>query len=396
MASITDVRRRVIAPSPSSTAPDLWREGIRYDIQAPLQVILLAGIAKMGAELESMTHRPGSGQEVEEVAGVKPRRSLWMVLLSLPISCGSGDGGTADQDRPVSVPLPRLVHLAPGAEVGQGPPSGWSHRVVRLVPRLVSGDLNALPESASVTATRFRTVITADVVRPTRATPFYRLDRVGVGNALPVGDRELVVTSTQPREAIETIGVVDRVVLITAEAKLKRGVLVARSPTFGLFRTPTVLVIQGKHRDVELYYAMLVNRATGALTTFCWPQPNGDRSPPDSVVRLAPGLSFEARLDARITRRIGPAAVSWSFAMLEPPPGDRVTVPEGVAQVLVEPTRPDRLEQVLRVLATSAGKPAPNAARNTPSRNLREARPPGSLNGPVRGGADGSDPEQSG
>ena len=76
--------------------------------------------------------------------------------------------------------------------VDAGPPEGWSHRVIRSRPKLASGELASLPESAQVTATLLRTVITVDVVGRGSA---YRLARVGVGNAVPVGGREVVVTS---------------------------------------------------------------------------------------------------------------------------------------------------------------------------------------------------------
>ncbi|WP_152051468.1 hypothetical protein [Tautonia marina] len=287
-------------------------------------------------------------------------RITCLAMLSLPIACGSGDAAPRLPVEPLA--LPELVHLEPGAEVGQGPPGGWTHRVVRSVPRLVSGDLEALPESASATATRFRTVITAEVEPPGPRGRSARLIRVGVGNAVPVGDRELVITRLGPREAFETLGVVDRVVLIAAEAKLNRGRLIARSPTFALFQTPTVLVVEGRHREVDLHYALLVDPASGALTTLCWPKFGENPSPPDAILRLAPELSFDAQLDAQITRRIGPAPVSWSFAMTGPPPGDRIPLSDAEASALVTLKAVDRLEPLLRSLAEK-----PSSASQAPA-----------------------------
>ncbi|QDV34370.1 hypothetical protein [Tautonia plasticadhaerens] len=249
------------------------------------------------------------------------------------------------------MPLPGLVHLSPGVEVGQGPPNGWDARVVRSVPRLASGDLGDLPRSAAATATRFRTVIVADVAGSSRSG--YRLARVGVGNAVPVGDRELVVTPGGPDEALDAIPLVDRVVLIAAEAKLGEGSIAARTPTFALFRTPTVLAVDGEHRDLDLCYALLVDPETGALDTFCWPAPPGPSPAPGSILLLPPDLTFDATLDARATRRIGPLAVSWSFALDGPPPGLRVEVPPAVAPGLARPDGPidaRAMEWALRAL----------------------------------------------
>jgi hypothetical protein len=252
------------------------------------------------------------------------------------------------------MPLPELVHLEPGSDVGQGPPNGWEFRIVRSIPRLASGDLGELPASAAATATRFRTVIAADVVGSEEAG--YRLARIGVGNAVPVGPRELVVTSSGPDAALKTLPVVDRVVLLAAEKKLGEGTLPIRTPTFALFRTPTVLVVGGEHREVDFCYALLVGPDTGGLTSFCWPSATGPAAPPGSIRLLPPDLTFDAALDAKATRRIGPVAVSWSFALKAPPPGLRVPVPPTHSPALVLPDGPidaPAMERALRSLIPS-------------------------------------------
>ena len=48
---------------------------------------------------------------------------------------------------------PKMVHIPPGTHVGRTPPKGWSHLVVKSLPRLASGDLGTLPSSAARTAT---------------------------------------------------------------------------------------------------------------------------------------------------------------------------------------------------------------------------------------------------
>lgn len=284
--------------------------------------------------------------------GPAVRSASLAVLGAASLLVAGGQGTRTLEDRPSTPrPLPGLVHLAPGAEVGQGPPIGWDARVVRSVPRLASGDLGDLPRSAAATATRFRTVIAADVAGSARSG--YRLARVGVGNAVPVGDRELVVTPGGPDEALDAIPLVDRVVLIAAERKLAEGSIAARTPTFALFRTPTVLAVDGEHRDLDLCYALLVDPGTGTLSSFCWPSPTGPSPPPGSVLLLPPDLTFDAALDARATRRIGPLAVSWSFALTSPPPGLRVEVPPSIAPGLALPDGPidaRGMERALRAL----------------------------------------------
>ncbi|RUL87438.1 hypothetical protein [Tautonia sociabilis] len=280
------------------------------------------------------------------------RSTRWSALACLAglVVCGEGGGAVPREE---TGPLPELVRLEPGAEVSQGPPRGWSHRVMRSVPRLSTGDLADLPESAGATATRFRTVIAAEVVADPRSGA--RLARVGLGNAVPVGELELVVTPEGPKAVLRRLGVVDRVVLLAAQAKLDQGVLLARSPTFALSRNPTVLVVDGEHRETALCYAILVDPDTGALTTLCWPIP-GPGEPLESVTLLAPGLSFDAPIDVRATRRVGPVVVSWSFALGSPPPGRRIDLPGPIARVLARPdaNAPEAVERALRSLLDRA------------------------------------------
>src|SRR4051812_26902254 len=73
-----------------------------------------------------------------------------------------------------------LVLLAPGTQVDRTLPPGWTHLVIKSVPRLASGDLDTLPKMATTTATLFRTVLLADV-RPVGEGPDRRfvLRRIG-------------------------------------------------------------------------------------------------------------------------------------------------------------------------------------------------------------------------
>ena len=65
---------------------------------------------------------------------------------------------------PGSLPAAKLVHLAPGSRIEpEGPPAGWSHLVIKSLPRLATGDLDTVSSQAFETAGRVRLVIVADV-----------------------------------------------------------------------------------------------------------------------------------------------------------------------------------------------------------------------------------------
>lgn len=278
-------------------------------------------------------------------------QSPWLILFASAL-VGAPTLCEAQQPNAKAAVGPRLVRLVPGGSVKDGPPVGWSHRIIRSVPRLASGDLSSLPRSAATTASLFRTVIVADVVARGGA---YELSKVGTGNAVSVGRREIVVTPEGPPEALDTLGMVDKVVLKKAEAELDLGRLVAHTATFALLKSPATMVVVGKHQAIDLYYAMLVDPQTGSLTTYIWTSPAGKRVVPSQIVELPQDVTFNVALDARATKWLGPVPLAWSFAMAALPPGRRVPVPAPFARAIAEAQTtadPSLFENALRVLPT--------------------------------------------
>jgi hypothetical protein len=251
--------------------------------------------------------------------------------------------------------LPQLAHLDAGLSVAGAVPKGWTHRVIRSLPRLASGEIATLPDSAKASATLFRTVILAQVTKGPRG---HALSWIGVGNAVPFGDREVIITPEGPEDVRASLSTVERIVANAADSELKRGRIVARSPTFALFRTPAKLVINGAHRDVDLYYALLVDPETGAMKTLTWATPAGEATHPRRVVALPPDARFDCALDVAVNGRVGPLNVSWSFAMADLPEGRRLDVPADSARTIGEVAagrgEPATLERIWRELAEPA------------------------------------------
>jgi hypothetical protein len=232
---------------------------------------------------------------------------------------------------PLEIEKPRLVMLAPGTVVDGDLSSDWSDRVIRSVPRLASGKTATLPVSAKNAATLFRTVILADVAREREG---YRLRSVGVGNAIPFSGREVVVTPDGPDDARETLSTIESIVCKKAFEELGRGRLVAATPTFALLLTPARLVVRGKHEEVDLYYAMIVDPKSGDVRTLNWATLPGQHKPPVQVTLLPSDAAFDCGLDVTVTRKLGPWSVAWSFAMASLPPGRRIAVTPGASDVI--------------------------------------------------------------
>jgi hypothetical protein len=287
------------------------------------------------------------------------------ILMPVVGSCGgvgrcegSALGTAALAAQAVGWSQPRLVILPAATRVADSPPEGWSHLVMKSVPRLASGDRDTLPSSASKTAALFRTVMLADV-QPVGLDKEFILSRIGIGMCVPARDgkdEDIVVSSDRLQSLSLRLSTVEQLVLEVAEGELAEARIVARTPTFALLRTPAMLVVAGKHRNVDLYYAFCVDRATGRLRVGVWsmwpgtvPQP-----PPPALIELAPKTAFDCAVDVHAKRLLGTIPISWSFAMRSLPPGRPVRVSAPLGQQVVTVARhpadvdAEELERMLR------------------------------------------------
>jgi hypothetical protein len=287
---------------------------------------------------------------------------------------------------------PQLVFLKPGLKLGKKPPKGWSHFVIKSLPRLATGDQASLPAGSSKTATLFRSVILANVKPMDVEEKDFELAQIGVGLCVPYPqdeDQDIVVSADQLDALGLNLTMVQKVVLDTAEAEMAEGRIVARTPTFALFRSPvTVVDTANKHRKVNLYYAFCVERTTGRLRIGVWtmrPESESQQAPA-TMVKLASDPIFKCELDVRARRILGTVPYSWSFAMRTLPPGKELRVPPALGALMVQTTRHpaesdiDELERlVMKVLSTV---PDPQivddntAAPKTDSTIRRTAIPP--------------------
>jgi hypothetical protein len=244
------------------------------------------------------------------------------------LSVRAGDGSTQGQggSQAAEDRLPKLVLIPPGTKIGTEPPKGWSHLVIKSIPRLASGDMASLPAVAKSTATTFRTVVLADVRREEGTEPSFVLRRVGLGICMSIGDVDTVVSMSQREKMQVPLGLISRRVLVRAEEELAKGRLRARTPTFALYSTPTLLRVKDTHVPVLLRYAILVDPATGAVRTFLWSfaEEPADRRPASTMVLLPTDMTFDCRLDVRAERLLETVPTFWSFALADLPSGQSI------------------------------------------------------------------------
>jgi hypothetical protein len=260
----------------------------------------------------------------------------------------------AAAENSVDKPLPELVLLAPGTQLAQPLPPGWSDQILRTVSRIESGDVDTLPSVAESTASLFRSVILADV-RPNPETPRgHRLARIGLGLAVPVNGVDTVVSPQHAAEPPFSLGFLERQVLDRAAEELSKARLVARTPTFALLAAPSEMRIGAVHRHIYLCYAILVGRRDARVTTLLWgiEADLSRRKAPATLTTLEPGQVYRCGLDVIADRILGTIPLGWSFAMRALPPGAPVPASPVVQAWLIDPkkaaTSPEEFERLLR------------------------------------------------
>lgn len=259
--------------------------------------------------------------------------AFFLGIAALPATIQGGE--------PTRLALPELVLLAPGTRVEGGPPKGWSDLILKSIPKLESGDVDSLPSFAGATATLFRSVILADV-RPTPGErPGYRLARIGLGLCVPSKGVDTIVTRKHVAAGHVTLGLIERKVLHRAEDELKKARLVARSDHFAVLAAPSSLLVNGKHEEVYLFYALCVDPKDGKLSVLLWAYTAASERPArlSSLALLPPKLVYQCGLDVKADRLLGALPVNWSFAMRSLPQGTRLTVPPTLRPWLTDPKR---------------------------------------------------------
>jgi hypothetical protein len=254
------------------------------------------------------------------IVRIVPRLALVLVLM--PGLRAVTVGVAAEPAR-----RPTLVLITPGTRVpGPRPlPAGWTHLVIKSMPRLASGELDSLPSVAQSTATLFRATLLAEVRPVSGAGPPYELRRIGIGLCTPIKGVDTIVTAATANQLNAGLGYVERRVLAEAERELLKGRVKARTPTFALYTAPSTRKAGTGHEDVFLRYALLVDPNTGDLRTVFWAQPRGQKGVAlERFSVLPPGLVFDAALDVRAQRVLNTVPVNWSFAMSQLPSGTRL------------------------------------------------------------------------
>ena len=157
----------------------------------------------------------------------------------------SGPGWAGEYD--VASQPPEAI--ASGTVVGRTAPAGWSHLVIKSLPRVRPGEESKIPLLVRSHTVRMAswmfTAFTANV-RPEKreGKTVYTLRAVGLGLGTAAGGRDIVITPETAGEQGVELDWVTREILTTGYRTQRLAVMVVHGPTFGLIDCAGLVLLQ--------------------------------------------------------------------------------------------------------------------------------------------------------
>jgi len=217
---------------------------------------------------------------VEKESPARSRRTLWMGLVSLLLVGGglttwyllSGTAvAPAEPPQSSGAVVKQIEFVTPGTAIGNEPPEGWSHLLLKSQPRLSDETKKKVNGPTARLAVLLFTTMTADVKSEQVGNQKkYYLTRLGIGAGTRVKDKNIVIAPDSEKKLGADLGILGRTVLSEINKKQKEIKLVAISRTTAVFDTPAFMEKDRKHQAVTLRYIVLVDENTGKLETLVW------------------------------------------------------------------------------------------------------------------------------
>jgi hypothetical protein len=168
--------------------------------------------------------------------------------------------------------------IAPGTVVERGPPAGWTHLVIKSLPRVRASEVPKVPRNPLVsrdTLVRMTswmfTAFAADVVREESGPHArYRLRAIGLGLGASANGRDTVFTAdTAERFGIE-MDFVRKEIITTSYRVQDRARVLVLGPSFAVLDAPVTFRCGARNRMIRFRYALLADARTGGLDVLCW------------------------------------------------------------------------------------------------------------------------------
>jgi hypothetical protein len=254
--------------------------------------------------------------------------------------------------------------IAPGTVVGTGPPAGWSHLIIKSLPRVRDDHRTAVIPLAVEKASWMFTAFTADVTREEvngKAAYKFRAIGLGLGSRNKAGQDVVVTPETAEKFGVEMkplplLGNINKDILRRGYATQDLAIEILHGHSFALLDTPVWYRIGERSKLCRYRYALLVDTATGRLDSLTWRlNPDGSLGDDALVVWLNPNTLDIAELVPDMNEFVAgfPKDSDALFAVAGLPKGrETFPLPEGIRAVAVQtrftPPEAHALETELR------------------------------------------------
>ena len=156
-----------------------------------------------------------------------------------------------------------------GTVVGSGPPEGWSHLVLKSLPRVRPREESKIPalwRSRTVRMSRWMfTAFVADIRPETRGGETrYHLGKVALGLGTSINGRDVIITpKTAKDHGVELDRLITEPMLTKGYETQKLAMTVAHGDTFAVVDTPVWFRCGQQNRLIRFRFGLLVDAATG-------------------------------------------------------------------------------------------------------------------------------------
>lgn len=300
-----------------------------------------------------------------------PTRLVIAALAVLAFACGS-DATFAQAEtpaRPASAKIPSVdmshkpvPRLQPGIIIGDQQQSGYSDLVTLVLPRLSSGYVNSLPEYAKRYASMFKFTALADVKPVTvNGRTDYLLDRFGIGFAMDINGKLVVVTPGTANKLGANLGMIDRGVLSGNEDCLDDIIQVARTSRMIIFDAKANFLIGDKHEERILRYFIWASPASGKLGILVWRLKDNGRSgyaiDSPSMQLLPAGYREDRQINVSKGGLLSSIPTPDRFALIQIPEGTPVPFSAKMRAVAaLKDMTPDHLREMMTGAGESLAK----------------------------------------
>lgn len=166
----------------------------------------------------------------------------------------------------------------------------WNRVVMMAIPRIASGDVDALSGAIRESVSSLHLTVMASV----QSNPDgrgYRLANVGVGYSTPIKNRQTIIDPESASDLGASLGFIGGRMLATNQAQIAKVRVVVRSTTLTIFDAPAIYLRNEKHQGCLARHLIWLEPVSGRLMLATWLMENQQREiqrTPIKEGRLAP------------------------------------------------------------------------------------------------------------